>query len=160
MKIFATMNETNAFTAQLQHLLYQLVRAYELCDRTCLAQNGITTAQGYSLLAFPKDGCLTMNELSETMKLSNSTMTRMVDQLVQKGLVFRRSDEADRRVVLVQLTERGHSARRTLEDALQEVFNRVVNGLQPDERPMILYALEQIINSLGKALNIEDCCGK
>ncbi len=90
------MDETISFAAALQRQIYELVRAHELCDRACLAQNGVTAAQGYTLLAFPEQGGMTMNALSDQMRLSSSTMTRMIDQLVQKGFVLRRPDDEDR----------------------------------------------------------------
>jgi DNA-binding MarR family transcriptional regulator len=153
-----SMDEVKVFAAHLQRQLYQLVRAYELCDRACLTQNGVTTSQGYTLLAFPEDGCLTMNELSDTMNLSNSTMTRMVDQLVQKGLVRRKADESDRRIVLVELTDQGQATRDTLEKALQGLFGQILDGIPADERPLILHALEQVTRSVAQVLDTNNCC--
>jgi DNA-binding MarR family transcriptional regulator len=155
-----SMDEVKVFAAHLQRQLYQLVRACELCDRACLTQNGVTTSQGYTLLAFPDDGCLTMNELSDTMNLSNSTMTRMVDQLVQKGLVRRKADESDRRIVLVELTDQGQATRDTLEKALQGLFAQILDGIPADERPLILRALEQVTQSVAQVLDTNNCCSE
>ena len=145
------------FAVQLQRQLGELVKAYALCDQGCLAQNGVTTAQSYTLLALPEKGYLTMNELSETMALANSTMTRMVDQLVQKGLAQRKPDEEDRRVVLAGLTDQGRGVRRALEQNLQNFFGQVAARIQDDEHPVILHALEQV-TKLVRTLALEDCC--
>lgn len=99
--------EPNTFAADAQRLIYTLVKSYETCDRVCLTQFGVTSSQGYTLLALPRQGHLSMNELSEAMGVANSTMTRMVDQLVRKGLVQRRPDDEDRRMVQVRLSEQG-----------------------------------------------------
>lgn len=151
-----TSNEPSAFATSLQRQLYRLVRAYELCDQACLAQNGVTASQGYTLLSLPEAGYLSMNDLSEAMRLASSTMTRYVDELVRKGLVQRRSDADDRRVVRVELTERGHEVRRTLESAMQDFFKQVLDEIQEDERPVLLRALEQVTKSIAKVF--KNCC--
>ncbi len=152
-----SLDEAKIFAAHLQRQLYQLVKACELCDRACLTQNGVTTSQGYTLLAFPEDGCLTMNELSDTMNLSSSTMTRMVDQLVQKGLVRRKPDESDRRVVLVELTDHGQVTREALDQALDNLFGQVLAHLPPEERPTILRALDRVTQAVSQVL---ECCSE
>ncbi len=97
-----------------------------------------------------------MNELSEAMGLANSTTTRVVDQLVKKNLVHRREDSEDRRVVRVQLTAQGRELWQTLDTELQDFFSQIMNGIQEDERPVILHALERLTTSLAKALG--GCC--
>lgn len=151
-------DETRTFATSLQRQLGDLARAYELCDHGCLAQNGVTAAQGYTLLSLPEKGYLTMNRLSEAMGLANSTMTRMVDQLVQKNLVQRKPDDEDRRIVLVGLTGQGREIRFSLEKNLQEFFAQVAAGIPEDERPLILQALEQVTR-LVRALAQKNCCG-
>jgi DNA-binding MarR family transcriptional regulator len=151
-------DEQSSFAARVQRQLYQLVRNYELCDQVCLAQHGVTASQGYTLLSLPQEGALTMNELSEAMEVASSTMTRMVDQLVSKGLVHRRPDKEDRRIVRVQLTAQGQVIRRTLDKALQEFFKQALEAIPEDERPAILHALEQVTKPIVKAL--EACGGR
>src|SRR3990170_2934878 len=110
-------DELGSFAARLQRLMYKLIKSYEQCDEMCLAQFGVTSAQAYTLLALPDEADVSMNELSESMGVANSTMTRMVDQLVRKELVYRRHSEDDRRVVRVELTTQGQKVRHTLERA-------------------------------------------
>ncbi|MBA4380657.1 MAG: hypothetical protein C0393_08295, partial [Anaerolinea sp.] len=140
----------------LQRQLYQLVRTYELCDQACLAQNGVTASQGYTLLSLPEEGCLSMNDLSEAMGLAGSTMTRYVDELVRKGLAHRKPDAEDRRVVRVELTERGQKVRSILESALQDFFKQVLDEIPADERSGLLHVLEQVSQAIAKVFKV--CC--
>jgi DNA-binding MarR family transcriptional regulator len=50
---------------------------------------------------------LRMLDLSELVLLSKSGITRLVDRLEQRGLVERRTDPADRRVIYAALTPEG-----------------------------------------------------
>ncbi len=79
----------STFADSIQRLTYDLVRYNTICDRVCGERLSVTPAQGYILLALPETGSVTMNELSVKMKLANSTMTRMVDPLIQKELLTR-----------------------------------------------------------------------
>ena len=59
-------------------------------------------------------GKLTMSALAQSVLLSQSGVTRLVDRLVQSGLVVREGCSEDRRVMYAQLTDDGplRSARR------------------------------------------------
>jgi DNA-binding MarR family transcriptional regulator len=65
-------------------------------------------------LARAPDRRLRMTELAERVMLSPSGLTRMVDRLVEEGLVQRERFEGDARVMMARLTESG---RRTLRQA-------------------------------------------
>lgn len=140
----------DTFAASLQRRVYQLVRECELCDQICMGQYGVTASQGYTVLAMPESESVTMNALSEAMGLANSTMTRMVDQLVSKKLVYRSSDDEDRRVVRVGLTAQGQETRRNLEQVQQFFFGQVLAEIPQNEQPVILQILERIVAAVGK----------
>ncbi len=146
------VDDLTSFALRLQQQLRRLVRLYELCDRTCLSSHQVTAAQGYTLLALRPGQEISMNDLSEAMGLANSTMTRTVDGLVKKGLVQRKPDEEDRRVVRVWLTARGVDVRQTLEDSLQGFFKGALGELRVTERSTVLQAMEKVVTSLELGL--------
>lgn len=145
------------FAETIQRSTYELVRYSVLCDRTCMEQMGITSSQGYTLLAVPEGESISMNDLSLKMKLASSTMTRMIDQLVQKGLVDRQADSEDRRVVRVRLTERGGQAKKQLRETLQSFFLQVLAEVPEDERELVRHSLEILNQAILNTL--KSCCG-
>ncbi len=149
--------ESTVFADRMQRQIYRLLRSFESCDQQCLAQFGVTASQGYALLAFPGDVAISMNELSQTMGLANSTMTRMVDTLVARGLVYRRQGDEDRRVVRVALTAQGQELQRTLELARREMLQQVLGDIQEQDRPNILQFLDKLNAAFDKAMG--GCCG-
>lgn len=142
---------------EIQRLTYDLVHYYGICDRVTIQQLGVTASQGYILLALPEMDSISMNDLSIKMRLANSTMTRMVDQLVRKGMVNRATDNQDRRIVLIHLTEQGQEVRTRLKNALQDFFSQVLGDLSTDQRNELLHSLETLNQSILKTL--ESCCG-
>jgi DNA-binding MarR family transcriptional regulator len=53
-----------------------------------------------------------LTDLHKRVLLSQPALSRMVDRLVERGLVERREDAADRRVVRLALTESGRACQR------------------------------------------------
>lgn len=151
----------NAFSSgkvdQLQQLINEITRYYSICDHFCTEQLGITASQGYTLLAMPEADSITMNELSAKMKLATSTMTRMVDQLIQKRMMERQTDPEDRRVVRVNLTESGCGVKIKLKEIMQDVYSQVLGGIPIEEQDILLGSLEMLNKSIVKV--IQSCCG-
>jgi DNA-binding MarR family transcriptional regulator len=71
-------------------------------------------------------GKLTMSELAQSVLLSQSGVTRLVDRLVQSGLVVREGCSEDRRVMYARLTDEGRDAltgaRPTLIEGVRQRF--------------------------------------
>ena len=65
--------------------------------------------------------------LAHETGLSTGAMTNRIDKLEAKGLVLRRSDEEDRRSVVVSLTPRG---KRLIDDAIRLRLDAADDGLQ------------------------------
>jgi DNA-binding MarR family transcriptional regulator len=65
-------------------------------------------------------GKLTMSELAQSVLLSQSGVTRLVDRLVRSGLVVREGCSEDRRVMYARLTDKGREALREARPTLIE----------------------------------------
>jgi DNA-binding MarR family transcriptional regulator len=61
------------------------------------------------LMQLVEEGPLPMRTLAETLDVSQASATGIVDRMEQRGLVERRRDDEDRRVVRVALTDAGRS---------------------------------------------------
>ncbi len=146
-----------ATTDRMYRELSRLLRSYEMCDQGCISRLGVTASQGYTLLAFPEDASMTMNDLSQAMGLANSTMTRMVDNLVDKGLVHRRLDDEDRRVMRVGLTSKGKSLRSAVDAERRTLLRRLLSGVPEAEWDGILKSLRALNRAVETA--VRDCCG-
>jgi DNA-binding MarR family transcriptional regulator len=88
---------------------------------------------------------LTMGELAQTLLLSQSGITRLVDRLQQAGLVEREGCTEDRRVLYAHLTDEGA---RALEEArptlLAGVRQRFLGRFDDDELDALADAWERV----------------
>ena len=140
----------------LQRQIHILIKGHDVCDQVCLVQHGVTAAQGYALLALPREGSATMNEISDSLGIASSTMTRTIDPLVAKELVYRALDEGDRRIVRVGLTSQGLKIRNSIENSLETFFMMVLEGIKEEDRSKAISSMEQVTAAFKKALEV--CC--
>lgn len=75
-----------------------------------------------------KEG-LSCGEISTRMVTRDSDITRLIDRLVQRGLVTRERDEADRRVVLSRITERGLTLLRRLDQPIADCHRQLLRHM-------------------------------
>ncbi len=72
------------------------------------AEHGLSLIQT-RLLGVLRDRKPTMNELAKLLELDKSSITGLIDRAERRGLVERAPSVADRRAVLVGLTDQGRS---------------------------------------------------
>jgi DNA-binding MarR family transcriptional regulator len=68
----------------------------------------LSTAQVRALFQLDRGEACTAGELAKRADITPASMTAMLDQLEEAGIVERHRSEQDRRQVLVQLTDKGH----------------------------------------------------
>lgn len=133
---------------RLQTALIDILKQAEIIDTHNMDAHDVTVSQGYSLLAFPPEKSITMSDLSKAMNLANSTMTRVVDQLVKKGLVERTFSEEDRRVVVAQLTAVGRNRRAQIEADFRLFFDMVLEEIGVDAHETVIESLETLAQAV------------
>lgn len=80
------------------------------------------------------DGPIRMGELGQSVLLSQPGLSRLVDRLVQRGLVRRTPDPADRRGVRVSLTGAGAARQKEVGRLHAKSVRRALTSvLDPDE---------------------------
>jgi DNA-binding MarR family transcriptional regulator len=94
------------------------------------------TAQQYNalrLLRAERPAALPTLALAERLVSRAPDVTRLLDKLVQRGLVARSRSAEDRRQVLVSVTEAGLALLREIAAPLAECHRRQLGHLTPDE---------------------------
>jgi DNA-binding MarR family transcriptional regulator len=93
------------------------------------------------LTVLESDGALPMSRLAETLDVSVASTTGIVSRMEERGLVARSHGEADRRVVLVQLTDSGIAIFRDMTEHRREHLATVLERLTHDELTALLTGL-------------------
>lgn len=127
---------------RMQRLTQELMRKYQMRDRNEICCCGISVSQCYALDALGENGEMTMVQLAKYLFLDKSTCTRVIDPLVQRGLVERETSDRDRREILVRLTEAGKKMRGELLAELRASQRQILERIPAEKREQILEGLE------------------
>lgn len=84
--------------------------------REILSDYDITPPQFNALLTLIKHDGLTIGELSNKMYLACSTVTDLLDRMERNELVIRVKDEKDRRIVRIEVLDKGN-------DLIEKILN-------------------------------------
>jgi len=94
-------------------------------------------------------GPMTPGEMAKHMDRAASTLSEMVDHLVEKGLLTRDRDPADSRRSLVWLTPKGQAALIDARNVLEaDLLARAGAAMAPGDREALLRAFEDFTRHL------------
>ena len=110
----------------------------------CLAQHGASLATWMVLRSVEHEEGLSQRELATRVRVEGPTLVRHLDRMEQDGLVVRRRDERDRRVVRVCLTEAGHARHAELRRVAAAVDAQLRALLTRDEAATLEGLLHRI----------------
>ena len=111
---------------------------------------GLTFPQSMLLLELHRGGKLNMGELSQRLHITQGVATRMVDLLLEKGLMERGRDEEDRRVVLVSLSRKGARIVRQIEEHNRSRIGDFLAAVPEKERYYLLEFLKRLQEQFEK----------
>ena len=128
--------------------LRRITRAIDLHSRGLLQRYGLTAPQLAALQAIRRLGPVTVGMLARSIHLSQATLTGILSRLEGRTLVQRMRDGADRRSVVVQLTEAGTELLASAPSLLQDRFRDALMKLQQWERTQMLATLQRIASMM------------
>jgi DNA-binding MarR family transcriptional regulator len=89
-----------------------------------------------------------VNDLAQEVNLSSGATTLALNRLEKEGLIVRSRDKEDRRIVWVELTEKGRSLILRLVEKRHRVWEKMLSTLTPEEEQEFLRLLEKMVNQL------------
>ncbi len=134
---------------QLHRALGHLVKQYQLRDRNDICCYGISVSQCYALEALGEHGMSTMQALAKRLHLAISTVTRVIDNLVEKGLVERHISSLDRRVCQVALTPNGVALLQQIQGELIAREQAVLQRIPAASRDHVIRALTELSHAVN-----------
>ena len=136
-----------------QPLVLYLVKQLELAIRSVMDErlrpHGVTTLQYTALSVLAQRDDLSSAQLARRSFVRPQTMHQMIQALAERGLVERRADPSNRRVLLVGLSEQGRSLLRECEPLVGEIEDRMLAGMPDEQRESFRRALQQGCSQLS-----------
>jgi DNA-binding MarR family transcriptional regulator len=126
-----------------------------LLKRKCLLEEGeigrevgLSPSEIHCVEAINPDEKISGNDLSERMGLSPSRGSRIIEHLIEKGLLARNIHPGDRRFNALSLTQEGRDTRRGVENAKKVCELKITNRMNEEQIDQIKMGLEILIDVL------------
>ena len=135
----------------LQARIIAFVRAFGLYqpDRTPCGQP-LSVSEAHAVTELDRDGPLTQVDLAGRLRLTKSTVSRLVDQLTVRGWVQRHRRDGDGRLVWLEVTDAGHQAAGELATARAARFSSLLEAIPTDRRQTVVEALALLVEAAHK----------
>jgi DNA-binding MarR family transcriptional regulator len=128
--------------------LRRIVRAIDIHSRRLRAEHDLTAPQLICLIVTVEQGPLTATRIAQEVHLSKSTVVGILDRLEKKGLVRRKRDSEDRRLVNVTATRRGSELAEIAPTPLQSGLADGLRNLPEPMQASIAQSLERIVEMM------------
>lgn len=136
----------------LQRELFRVMRLLVFRGHPAPPLGDLPLSQLRCLHAIERGEGLKMNELAESTGVKLPAMSQIVQRLVKRGMVERRSDDADRRIVRLYLTERARAATVEHKQARIARVRAAVEQLTPGDLPRVVEGLALLAVAAEQAL--------
>jgi DNA-binding MarR family transcriptional regulator len=143
-----TVNSKSENTVlRLAILLHRIHDELMACEEPIFSKYGITTEQ-YSVLGAMKylGGSVRVTDLALALERSPNSVSMIVDRMVKAGLLTRKRDRGDRRVVYVTATSKGENAFRLATLPCWQFIREILSPLSYEDTRTLLSLLETVKN--------------
>lgn len=130
---------------------YWLKRCYQTLRRSVdaeLRQYGLTLSQRDVLLALWEEESLDQSTLRERLGLEQSSVSRLVDGLVRRGLVELEPGQSDKRIRIARLTEGGRNLLLRTPGSSELGGLVMVAGLSDEDKANLVRLLRRCTDNL------------
>jgi MarR family transcriptional regulator for hemolysin len=141
----------SSLTAALTHA----ARAYRAAADKVAADYGLSQATGLPVLVISRFGesGVRPGVLAETLSLEASSLVRVVDHLIENGLVARHEDPQDRRAKILRLTEEGQKTAERMDQALRPFRRKLFGVFEPSDVEACLRVLGGLPEAIASVSN-------
>ncbi|WP_216905721.1 MarR family winged helix-turn-helix transcriptional regulator [Nocardia noduli] len=147
MTLRTEIERSDGVPASVDELRYLVLAAQRHGSRTLAAglrEHNLTPAQTEVLEVLAESGPLTLVDLGRSLVCEAGSPSRLVDTLVQRGLVTRDRGTHDRRIVTLALTADGRKAVNAV-DGMGELRSHVTDRLTADEVDQLATLLRKLL---------------
>ncbi|MEV8633267.1 MarR family transcriptional regulator [Streptosporangium sp. NPDC051023] len=139
---------TTGLGSSLAYLLSRAERSVNRGLAAALTAEDVSVEQ-WRILRALADGCgHSMGDLAEVVLMPHPTLTKAIDRLIDRALVYRGHDPADRRRVAVFLADRGAELLDRVEGAVAGHHRTIEAAYGTERTEQLMGELERLVRAL------------
>jgi len=142
---------------ELLCLLAEMTKATRCCQQDAILGGCVTFTQFYILDLVGKHGTLQLSDLHPLLEVEKSTSTRLIEPLVQQGLIIKERSEIDCRAINLILTEKGHKTKVDLWKRVDIFLEKLSSEIPEDKQEVVYQNASLFLKAVKNVLN-QNCC--
>jgi DNA-binding MarR family transcriptional regulator len=147
-------SEAESLALRLWRQLYQTYTLLKRAEDEAAESFGLTTEQYAVLVTLDYfGGTMKVSDIAAWLERTPNSMSMIVDRMLKVGLITRKRDRIDRRLVHVTITAKGKAFLKPAAGAMLELILKVLSSLSADDRTSLFDLLEAIKVEIIRRLN-------
>jgi DNA-binding MarR family transcriptional regulator len=110
----------------------------------------VTLTQYRTLVVLASQGPKSLAELAEAVDVTPPTATRMCDRLIKKGLILRRHDRGDRRLIRLTLATKGRELVDAVTQRRRTEIAYLMEAVPLDQQAALVHSLQRLTAAAGE----------
>ncbi|AGF54114.1 MULTISPECIES: MarR family winged helix-turn-helix transcriptional regulator [Clostridium] len=128
----------------------KIIQASRSDTRGCCKDFSIPPSHGRVIFYLLHCNSSPISQIADSLGISKSNMTPIIDNLINYGLVNRFPDSDDRRVLRVELTQKAHDLLDAFRDAISNSFVEKISALSDDDVVLLNQSMLNLITLFKK----------
>ncbi|MDO9465046.1 MAG: MarR family transcriptional regulator [bacterium] len=149
------MDSSNSIEFEIFSTLRKIIKTVDIYSAKLKMEHKINSSQLSCLLVLGELGSISLSQLSKKVSLSPSMITGVIDQLESKELVTRARNSTDRRVILIELTEKGKDTLKNAPLSIQKKLVNALSAIKKEEKIEINKSLLKLLSMMVSEVLID-----
>lgn len=121
-----------------------------ICGNPHLSVIGLLAVKEYQMLTH--EGAK-ISDIAKKLVISKPAATQIINDYEKKGLILRKTDNNDKRITYIRLTEEGEKSLKQSKEELHKAFDIVVDNLGEEDFEEFIRLIKKFNDSLGDFCN-------
>lgn len=119
---------------------------------------GVTFHQFLILDVIAQNKKLKMADLHRHLAVEKSTTTRLLNPLIKKKLLQRRTDPDDLRAAYLTLTKKGEETHKNVRRCIMDFFHKTMGNIPEKKAKHVLHSVNTFIGAIKAYARQNSCC--
>jgi len=129
-------------------LLYELKKKCVISDDAFMLKADLTQAEYHFFIAISSCDEINSALIAKKMDLSLSRVSRVLDKLVKRKFLIRKTNSNDRRAIKLKLTKEGEELKKQIEEYRKDCEYKITNSLSGKELADIKKSFYRVLDLL------------
>ena len=144
------MNTNNSYqkATEMTELMYGLFQKCRSREERHAQKFGVSVAEFRCLRTLNSGDGLVAKKLAAKLGLTSSRLTRIIDGMVHKDLIVRKTINSDRRTIQILLSKKGKNLAQDSNNAYIEVHSQILDKIENLEHTILLSTLKSLLSAM------------